>query len=228
MRNGLYGLLCVFFLVVHVLAWASSEQDAAPLKPEAFGRCQFSVVQTGHAKIREGAGTSTEYVYCSIRLLLPLDITNEFARVSIIGVGLHERKKIARENQGETDNGFSQDDSGRWHFYGTDLLLDSKMLKTSFTEEHSGDETLLVGQQLIKGNIAQGGPISVPGIRILRITPEFVASVELNFQPLHYEKQNKGYKQLREAVSKELVEIVKSIQFEPGVAGPTVRPLVTH
>ena len=50
-----------------------------------------------------------------------------------------------------------------------------------------------------------------------------MVSVELNFQPPYYEKQNKGYKQLREAVSQELVEIVKSVQATPGVPGPTVR-----
>lgn len=181
------------------------------------------MVETMHAKVLENAGKSAEYAYCSIHPVLPSNTTVEFPSIFIFGRGLYEREKLTHRSEGETDNGFIQDDSGHWRFPGTNLLLNSKMLKTSFTEERNGAETLLVGQQLIKGNIAQGGPISVPGIRILRITPEFVVSVELNFQPLHYEKQNKGYKQLREAVSRELVDIVKSIQVTPGIPGPTVR-----
>lgn len=223
MRNWLHGVLCAFVLFFYTPAWGNSEEDAAPLKPNIFGLCQFSIMETMHAKVQENTGRSAEYAYCSIHPLLPKNITVEFPSIFISGRGLYEREKFAHRNEGETDNGFIQDDNGRWSFLGTNILINSKMLKTSFTEERNGDETLLVGHQLIKGNIAQGGPISVPGIRILRITPEFVVSVDLNFQPLHYEKQNKGYKQLREAVSRELVDIVRSVQITPGVPGPTIR-----
>lgn len=207
-------------LSISLLAGAG-EKGAKPLTMEAFGQCQFSIQETVHLKLKNTSNGSREYSYCSIYFDFPRGLISD-AGISVFVFG-----KGLLESEGN-EVGFIQDKSGSWSFAGTDLLLSSKMLKTSFTQEQSGSETLLVGYQLIRGNIAQGGPITLPGIRILRITPEFVVSVELNFQPLHYEKQNKGYKQLREAVSKELVDIVKSVQLEPGTAGPTVRPLVKH
>jgi len=203
------------FLVCALLAGAR-EGHSEPLQQEVFAKCEFAIQRTEHLALRGNARGNHDRPTCFINFDLPYDLSPELSvSVFIFGPNVFDGDRWAY------GIGFIQDSMGNWHFQGTDLLLDSKMLKTSFTEEHSGDETMLVGQQLIKGNIAQGGPISVPGIRILRITPEFVVSVELNFQPLHYEKQNKGYKQLREAVSKELVDVVKSVQLEPGTAGPT-------
>ena len=226
-RHLLHSVLCACFVFVHALAWGGGEQDSAPLIPDTFGRCQFAVSESKQARISDRVSRNGEYAYCSIHLSLPSDLSNESATLFVVGRGLFERENLEHQMQGTTNNGFYHDDSRRWQFRGTDLLLASKMLKTSFSEEHIGEETLLVGNQLIKGNIAQGGPITVPGIRILRITPQFVVSVELNFQPLHYEKQTRGYKQLREVVSQELVEIVKSVQVTPGVSGPTVRSATT-
>ncbi|WP_428828241.1 hypothetical protein ACLIKD_10220 [Azonexus sp. IMCC34842] len=221
MKYGLRSVLCVVFLIAHAMAWGSSGHDTDQLAPEVFGACEFSILETMHLKLGKGSGYS-ESPFCSIGLAFSGTLFIE-ARASVFVVRT-EKYEANREGKGV---GFVEDADSRWTFQGTDLLLDSKMLKTSFTEEHIGDETLLVGHQLIKGNIAQGGPITVPGIRILRITPEYVVSVELNFEPLHYEKQTKGYKQLREAVSQELVEIVKSVQITPGVSGPTARSATT-
>lgn len=198
----------------------AQEGDPRLFGQEYFAKCLLSIQETVHLKL----GKSTGYAdnpFCSIGLTFPNNLFIESrAPLFVSGKGGY------KSSEGEI--GFKQDQNGKWAFNGTDLLLSSKMLKTSFTQKQSGSETLLVGYQLIRGNIAQGGPITVPGIRILRVTPEFVVSVELNFQPTHYEKQTKGYKQLREAVSKELVDIVKSVQLEPDAAGPTVRSFVSH
>ena len=203
------------FLIASLMVGAQ-EGHQQPFQQEYFAKCQLSIQETGHLKHGKSTGC-TDNPFCSIGLMFPNNLFIEpRASVFVFGKGLLEREG--------NEVGFIQGKNGSWSFAGTDLLLSSKMLKTSFTQEQSGSETVLVGYQLIRGNIAQGGPITLPGIRILRITPEFVVSVELNFQPTHYEKQNKGYKQLREAVSKELVDVVKSVQLEPGTAGPTVRP----
>lgn len=220
-------LVC-FTLSVSLIA-SAGEKGASPLTIEAFGQCQFSIQKLVNLNLKDTSYGSAADSYCSIKFDFPRGLISDVGiTVFVLGKGLFE---LERQNEGQSYSGFAQDDRGNWHFQGTELLLSPKMLKTSFTEEHHEDETLLVGNQLIKGNISQGGPISVPGIRILRITPEFVVSVELNFQPLHYEKQNKGYKQLREVVSRELEDIVKSVQVTPGVRGPTVRsstPSTSH
>lgn len=214
-QSALWGFLLGFSLLA-----CAGEKGAKPLAPVAFDQCQFSIQKSHHLDMRTTSNGSGEDSYCAIHLGIPSGVFLEAsASVIVSGKGLFEKDG--------NDVGFSQDTNGKWAFAGTDLLLSSKMLKASFMQELSESETLLVGYQLIRGNIAQGGPITVPGIRILRIAPEFLVSVELNFQPTHYEQQNKGYKQLREAVSKELVDIVKSVQFAPGAAGPTVRPVIS-
>lgn len=211
----------VFLMLSVSLIAGAGEQEVRPLAQEAFGQCQFSIQKLVHLKLRETSYGSAEDSYCAINFDFPRGLISDAGiTIFLFGKGLFE---LERRSEGQSTSGFAQDDRGRWHFQGTELLLSPKMLKTSFTEERDGEETLLVGEQLIKGNISQGGPISVPGIRILRIAPQFVVSVDLNFQPLHYEKQNKGSKQLREAVSRELVDIVRSVQITPGVPGPTVR-----
>lgn len=210
-------VLCFGLLVFSCWSTAGINLPAA-LPQEIFLRCTFSVETPTHLVLKEDSGGSRNRPTCFLEFGLPHAISPELG-VSILIMGI----EIFKGDRFSYGNGFVQGSSGDWHFQGTELLLSPKILKTSFTEERNGDETLLVGHQLIKGNIAQGGPISVPGIRILRITQKFVVSVDLNFQPLHYEKQNKGYRQLREAVSRELVDIVRSVQITPGVPGPTVR-----
>ena len=69
----------------------------------------------------------------------------------------------------------------------------------------------------------EGGPIELLGIRVLRLTPQYVVSVELNFDGPYYNQTAKGYKQLRKTVSRELVEIAKSVAPTPGQPGPSVR-----
>lgn len=182
---------------------------------DLFGKCQFSLMTTKNLSLGKSTGHSEE-PYCSIGLSFPRNLFSD-TRAAVFVFGT---RQLEKDGNGV---GFSQDSKGNWSFKGTELLLSPKMLKTSFTKEQCDDETILVGYQSIRGSIAQGGPITVPGIRILRITPKFVASVQLNFQPSHYEKQTKGYKQLRESVSKELVDLVKSIQATHGTPGPTIR-----
>lgn len=58
------------------------------------------------------------------------------------------------------------------------------ILRTFFTEVSVGDDVILIGDQLLKGNVAQGGPITLHGIRTLRVPPEFALSLELNLQSL--------------------------------------------
>ncbi|MCX9154796.1 hypothetical protein OPU71_01510 [Niveibacterium sp. 24ML] len=112
----------------------------------------------------------------------------------------------------------------QWKFEGTsDLLLDSHILKRSFTQVQSGDETLLVGRQLLRGKMPNGGVTELPGIRILRIAPQFVISAQMNFQPMTGGLSVKAYQQRLDAVSQELIDIVKSIRPTPGQPGPTVR-----
>jgi hypothetical protein len=197
----------------------SGEAGARSLSPVELGECHFSIREINNLRLANSSYGSTEGGYCWIGLKSLKRLHGDTGDIAVLIQG----KRWFDSNQDQGKSGFWRAQNGHWMFKGTELLLSPEMLNTSFTEERSGNETLLVGYQLIKGNIAQGGPISVPGIRILRITPEFVVSVELNFQPLHYEKQNKGYKQLREAVSRELVDIVRSVQFTPGAPGPTLR-----
>ena len=215
-------ILGCWFLVVAMLVGAREAHSEPSLKQEVFAKCEFSIQKTAHLALAEKSKGIRDRPTCFIDFELPYQLSPEL-RASVFVFA----PEIFYGDRWAYGKGFIQDSGGNWFFQGTDLLLSSKMLKTSFTEEHIGEETLLVGHQLIKGNVAQGGPITVPGIRILRITPQFVVSVELNFQPLHYEKQTKGYKQLREAVSQELVEIVKSVQITPGIPGPTVRSATT-
>lgn len=214
-------ILGCFLLILSFLVGAQ-ESISQHLAQDVFAKCQFAIQETAHLKLSENSSGDNERPHCFIGLMRPDNLfVDALTDIRIFG------KALYAANRNSYDVGFSQDTNGKWAFAGTDLLLSSKMLKASFMQELSESETLLVGYQLIRGNIAQGGPITVPGIRILRIAPEFLVSVELNFQPTHYEKQNKDYKQLREAVSKELVDIVKSVQFAPGAAGPTVRPVIS-
>lgn len=220
--NCLLRLVLGFGLLVFSCWSPAGANSPSTLPQETFLKCTFSVEKSAHLVLKENSGGNRNRPTCFLEFGLPYGLSPELG-VSVLIMG----PEIFKGDRFSYGNGFIQGSDGDWRFQGTELLLSPKMLRTSFTEERNGDETLLVGQQLIKGNIAQGGPISVPGIRILRITPDFVVSVDLNFQPLHYEKQTKGYKQLREAVSQELVEIVKSVQITLGIPGPTVRSATT-
>jgi hypothetical protein len=210
-----------FWILAFPFLGIAQESQSSNLGQMAFANCEFSIMETQHLKLGEESNGVNTRPNCFIALKPPNGLFIEASYdIRVIGAELFDSNRLA------LGVGFAQN-AQSWLFQGTDLLLSSKMIKTSFSEKHIGEETLLVGNQLIKGNITQGGPITVPGIRILRITPQFVVSVELNFQPLHYEKQTRGYKQLREAVSQELVDIVKSVQVTPGVSGPTVRSATT-
>lgn len=186
-----------------------------------FSKCDFLTERTTHL-VREASKAYNDRRTCFISFSLPFGLSPEL-KMTIFVFG-HDVFNGDRLSYG---NGFIQNSKGQWFFRGTEFLIDPEILETSFTEERISGETLLVGHQLIKGKVSQGGPIVLPGIRILRITPLFVVSAELNFQPLHYEKQNLGYKQLREEVSKELVNVVKSIRHMSDAADLNLKPKTT-
>ncbi|WP_374603580.1 hypothetical protein [Niveibacterium sp.] len=118
----------------------------------------------------------------------------------------------------------SHEDPDEWRFEGTsDVLLESRIVKRSFNVQRDRDETLLVGHQRLRGKMPNGGITDLPGIRVLRLTPQFVISVEMNFEPMTSELSVKAYQQRYDAISRELVEMVKSLRPTPGRSGPTVR-----
>lgn len=216
--------LCIFSLLTVSISTPSSADatTATRLPSESFGQCQFSIVETEHIKLEAASDGSSEYSYCQISLSIPSDLSGEPLDVTILDRGQHESKMAAKMKDGMTENGFIQEANSEWRFLGTEFLLPpTKMLSTDLIVEKINDETVLVGHQLLRGYISQGGPIRVPGIRILRITPTFSVRAALNFHAIDSERSSR--KQLREAVSKELVDVVKSVQHHLGLKGPTGR-----
>lgn len=221
MRRLLNCFLCMLTISTSTPASADAN-SAARLPSEAFGQCQFSIVETEHVKLETASDGSSEYSYCDVSLSIPSGLSGEPLDISILDRGVHESKLEAKMKDGLTENGFVSGKNGTWLFLGTEFLLPpSKMLSTSLIDENIDGETILVGHQLLRGYISQGGPIRVPGIRILRITPVFTIRVSLNFHSIDSERPMR--KRLREAVSKELVDVIKSVQYRPGLKGPTVR-----
>ncbi len=199
-------------------AQAQDSQTQATASPkEVAGQCQVSLVETAHLKFR-GADKDTEYGTCFIDLKSSVDVSVE--RISLIFSPISRIEKSCcivdfRRNLEKPD---------QWLFEGRkDVLYKSRFLKRSFTHEKEGDDELLVGHQLVHGYSVQGGLFDLPGIHILRLTPQFAISVELNFSPMSDELSVEAYKQRLDTYSRELVEIVKSIQPTPGQSGPTIR-----
>ena len=203
----------------------ASEIEVLPPVANAFEKCQFTIRETEHLKLKaETSWEDADQESCSIHL----KPTNDFAfsgTISLFVVSMNHYE--AERSSGVV--GFIQASCGKWMFQGTELLLSPKFLKKTFTQEQNGNETLLVGHQIVRGLSPNGGSIDIPGIRILRINPSFVTSLEANFNFLPSAKPSfiKGYMQLYDAFNKELVEIVKSVRVTPGVPGPTAKPAAT-
>jgi hypothetical protein len=202
-------------LFVASMGYANAENSTEGV----FEKCEFLIQEAKHIKVRNWLGGGGHPI-CSIDIrdltrLIAEDIPDFF----IIDFNFFSK------NSPDYGVGFIQNSKGRWVFKGSIGALGDpqKILKTSFSEEHIYNEIVLIGYQLLKGFTQKGDPITLPGTRILRITKEFAVSAEVDFLPDY----TKGDKQLREAVSKELVDIVKSVQMTSGIPGPTVRAAAT-
>jgi len=202
-----------------ITAQVQAQESSAALSPEKIaGECQVSIAETTHLKLLNGLQHIEDEPFCGIHFK-----SNDRVAVGGIGMLFYPRQLEKDDNYGI---GFShsRESPDTWRFDGTsDLLLDSRIIKRTFTQQHDGQETLLIGHQLLRGKMPNGGITEVPGIRILRLTPQFVISVEMNFEPMTSELSVKAYQQRYDAISRELVEIVKSLRPTPGQSGPTVR-----
>jgi hypothetical protein len=207
--------MLLIFCLLAVTPLAHGYEINPDLLTATIGNCEASLLETRNLKLGESERNTGAHTVCYIDLKSTTNVSGE--RISLIF------SPTSRIKDNCCIAGFVRNEKEQWQFEGNNALLESRFLKRTFKQEQTGDELLLIGTQLLRGKNAQGGLMDMPGMSVLRITPQFVISVELNFQPAHYEKQTKGYKELREAVSQELVEIVKSIQPTPGQPGPTVR-----
>jgi hypothetical protein len=216
-----------------VLLWQVSFANADQIntKPNAnnpFDKCQFSIRETEHLKLKIGASwADSEQHTCVIETKQTNNnVLNPQPAIFIIGSDQYEAERTSGAIVG-----FIQGENGKWTFQGNAYwLLSPKFLKRTFTQDQTGGETLLVGKQIVRGsppNANKGGYMDLPATMILRITPEFVVSLEagFNFMPTAKPSFVKDYPQLYEAYNKELVEIVKSVQPAPGIAGPYVRAI---
>ncbi len=204
-----------------ITAQAPAQETDAALSPEKIaGECQVSIAETPHLKLLNGLQHAEDEPFCGMHFK-----NNEHVAVGGIAVLFYPRQLEKDDNYGIgfSRSGESQD---KWRFDGTsDLLLDSRIIKRSFTQQHDGPETLLVGHQLLRGKMPNGGVTELPGVRILRLTPMFVISVEMNFEPMTAELSMKAYQQRLDVITSELVDVVKSVRPTPGVSGPTIRKL---
>jgi len=221
MRRLLLYVLGAITLSISTSVFADAN-TAERFPPESFGQCQFSLMETEHIKLEAGSDGSSKYSYCHISLSIPPGLSGEPLDIAILARAIYESELKSKMKDGVTENGFVLETNGKWLFRGTEFLLPpTKMLTTSLVEENIDGETILVGHQLLSGYISQGGPLKVPGIRIVRITPNFAVRVSLNFHSINNERI--AQKRLREAVSKEIVDVVKSVHYRPGMRGPTVQ-----
>lgn len=214
--------LWIFLTASGLLATAQAQdsQPQATVSPkEVAGQCQVSLVETAHLKMKQFFRNSSMFSSsCDVDFK-----DKEKVSIGEIGIIFSPRDMDLANNYAV---GFerNQDKPEQWFFEGTiNILLKSRFLKRSFTHKKEGDEELLVGHQLIRGEMPNGGITELPGIRILRLTPQFVIIVEQDFEPMTSELSVKTYKQRLDTYSRELVEIVKGIQPTPGQSGPTVR-----
>lgn len=203
-------------------AQAQDSQTQATASPEEVaGECQVSLVETAHLTIdRKRVSRDNDKIEpsCAIHFISKEKVTNE-----MIGF-IFSPRRMDLDNEYAAGFERSPDKPDQWLFEGRkDVLYKSRFLKRSFTHAKEGDDDLLVGHQLVHGYSVQGGLFDLPGIHILRLTPQFAISVELNFSPMSDELSVEAYKQRLDTYSRELVEIVKSIQPTPGQSGPTIR-----
>ena len=211
----------VFLVGFFATTWQAHAQDAGPPPtPDTIaGECQVSIVETPHMSIEKFFRNNEVPASCDIEFKDQWRIS---AGRSGIGLLIYPRNLESDDNY----IGFSRlhEKADQWRFDGTaDLLLASRIVKHTFSQQQDGEGTLLVGHQLLRGKMPNGGITELPGIRILRLTPQFVMSVEMNFEPMTSELSGKAYQQRYDAISRELVEIVKSLRPTPGKPGPTVR-----
>lgn len=197
----------------------AQEVPATPSPKEVAGQCRVSFIETPHLKLKEYFKNDSMLTSsCDIRFKSQGDVV-----IGELGLLFYPRNKNLDD---EVSLGFSRvpGQPGQWRFEGTkEILSEGLIIERSFTQEKTGEEVLLVGHQLQRGTMPSGGITELPGIRILRLTPQFAISVDLNFEPMTTGLSVKAYKQRLETTSQELVEIVKGLQPTPGQAGPTVR-----
>lgn len=221
MRRLLLSIFGAITLSISTSVFADAD-TVERLPPESFGQCQFSLMETKHIKLEAESDGSSRYSYCHISLSIPPNMSGEPLDITILARTIYESELKSKMKDGVTENGFVLEKNGKWLFRGTEFLLPpTKILSTSLIEENIDGEIVLVGHQLLSGHISQGGPLKVPGIRIVRITPNFAIRVSLNFHSIDNESIAK--KRLREAVSKEIIDVVKSVHYRPGMRGPTVQ-----
>ena len=206
-----------FYVSIFLLFSAINANALENLTEDAFAKCQFSIHPTHNLTISEKWHGYREDLFCSIEIDHPDNLFLEStAKISIFS---NEKISDAAEQLG-----FKKDLTGKWYYQGNSpFLINPQIIKKSFSQKITDEEILLVGQQLTKGYVSQGGPITSPGIQILRITKNFLVTIDLNFQDTSYEKKVAGYKQLRELITKELIDLVNSLKFEPKATMPLIK-----
>jgi hypothetical protein len=200
----------------------SKEANKGSLAINVFDRCQFSIRQGEHIKLAANSTWDAARKYCFIGLTpLPRNVVSGSIDAYVIDIDRY------KTDDNSSYAGFFQKPNGKWAFQGTEVLLSPEFLKRTFIQEQGGDETLLIGHQVIRGISRNGGSIIMPGLRILRINPVFVVSLEANFDfpPSSSTPLMKDYTKPYETLNKELVDIVKSIRITPNVPGPSATPV---
>jgi hypothetical protein len=215
---GSFRIALLSCLLSSALFVNAEETNERSLTLNIFDKCQFSIRQGKHIKLATNSTWDAARKYCFIGLT-PLPRNAFSGSIDAYVIDINRYKTEPDSNYA----GFFQKPNGEWVFQGTELLLSPKFLKRTFIREQSGDETLMIGYQLIQGISQNGGLTVMPGLRILRINPAFLVSLEANFNlpPSSSPPLRKDYSKPYEALKKELVEMVKSIRITPNVPGPT-------
>ncbi|RDS81544.1 hypothetical protein DWU98_09910 [Dyella monticola] len=74
----------------------------------------------------------------------------------------------------------------------------------SFENIYRGKDVVLVGRQIERSKDQAGTLLALEGVRILRITPSYLVSIDMPFQP-------SSPKEARDDIIKDMVNLVESV-----------------
>lgn len=194
-------------VLVFASLWAGEtpiEKITRPVPQSAFDRCQFKFLDTAFFQHVTPKTAGPNYRLdswdsgCNVHLTV-----NGFSLYgNVLGVSILDPEGLDKTVKSQ---GFYKSQEGMWKFKGNPVgITFVSFKKLSFEERKTGNEVMLIGRQLERSKDQVGSTVVFETVRILRITPTYLVSVDVPFAddtPIA----------TRDAALKDLINMVNSV-----------------
>ena len=195
-------ILGAFFSVFHIV-YAQDTAAHDLVLEQRLKTCAFEVIGTSHIKIGD-RNLLEEQTFCSFPFVFE-KVQQHFGLFPPAHGWLTITKIALDHDNGLDGSGFERNKKNKWIFRGYGYLIEPRKFKQlSTTEIQNLDGFTLIGRQTESGYSAQGGPLSMDAVHIIKEIPDYLIDVKITFE-IYFPK-----KKVDELVA-ELIKIVQSV-----------------